>query len=310
MYIDFDSLGVVPGDNGENKVWDFSAVVKMDTSTWAYLKPIETPYYKYFPKANIAMTRDKAGYDYFLFTDSGYFYLGDFTPKIKVVEITTYQKNDYCMQYPVEYGSSFQAEKKFIYRSGRDVHYVTNNLSYTADAWGTLILPYGRISNTLRIHEVNIYRDSSIHNGETFYSEDEHDTYRWFAPGIMAPLVVLTTATSSDEPGKISFDYSLAVVLSENYLSNKTLFPLNLKVMENTSEKFSINISFEISRNEKVKLTIHSLSGQKVYSKSESMPAGKNYFTYNYGKLAKGVYIITVAGKDTEESIKWVQIHD
>ena len=310
QFMDFDSTKHEPGGSGPGQVWDFSKIDLYDTVTLAFLEPKNTPYGYMFPGANMAMTSDKIEYNYFNFSAADYRVIGDMgvDPTYQRFSITTYSKPEIMLEFPVEYGNKFSGvNDRIVDYPGEVMIYQHNTSSYEADAWGTLILPFGKFENALRIRRNDLYEDSMT-NGKRFLLQTQVETrYQWFIPGVAAPVLTIGKTLVGDNKGRDTmYDNTVAVLLKEKLLENKTLFPLYLSVRSSGAEK--AEIVFQLSQKEKVRIQILDNAGKEVLQYPEEVrPAGVNHVDLDAGKLSSGIYLITVSTKNSRESVPWIR---
>ncbi|MDZ7742680.1 MAG: hypothetical protein U5Q03_13255 [Bacteroidota bacterium] len=107
--------GILPGDAGEDKLWDFSALYEDNTDTFRFVSPTSTPYWTNFPSANLCL---------FTGADSSYVYFNKNTSNLKMlglaVEVeelglvtSAVEPNELFLVFPYVYG--FQDNEVFNY---------------------------------------------------------------------------------------------------------------------------------------------------------------------------------------------------
>ena len=154
-----DTVGVIQGDSGTNKTWNFSNLIVTDSSTNNYVNPVGTPYDSLFPLSNVASSTVSEGtmiYNYYKTSVNqdefmGYAYQ-DFQEILSNTEI--------MMSYPFTYNSSYFDT---VSGAGSLTGYSFNlngTISNRGDATGTISLPFGTYPNALRIKTLTTETDS------------------------------------------------------------------------------------------------------------------------------------------------------
>ena len=154
----FCDTTLVQGNSGANQSWNFSVISFLDSSYQNWVNSSSTPYSAQFPLSNIAAQADNEdSYTYFAtstsgMTENGYGGTGN---------ILLYSDPKTILQYPFTYNSSFSDNFAATYTiSGSDVKR-TGTTTVSGDAWGTINLPSGSYSNSLRVKYIISTRDSS-----------------------------------------------------------------------------------------------------------------------------------------------------
>lgn len=167
-----------PGAAGANVTWNFSGITSTANMTTTYLLPSATPYASLYPSANLASTINSNGstyYSYFNASATSYTINGMNFPSIGTS--MPYSDPEKMLSYPFTYNSTYIDDFATTV-SGYDRH---GSIEVTADAYGTLILPYGTITNVLRVKAVETYSDYISGMPYTNYTSTN---YYWYKPGI------------------------------------------------------------------------------------------------------------------------------
>ena len=206
---------ILPGDAGEDIIWDFSALQEDNTDTFRFMSPTSTPYWGNFPTANLAL---------FTGTDSSYAYFNKNTQNLKMVGVateveelglvsSTIEPNELFLVFPYEYG--FQDNEVFDYyfessvtTPGVDSMKVRRNTVKDShvDAWGSMTVPMGTY-DVLRVHETRDYIDSIWAKVPFFgwqlfaVEEDTEERYLWWSddPEVGYVLINLNIDPESGE---------------------------------------------------------------------------------------------------------------
>ncbi|MBK6755348.1 MAG: hypothetical protein IPG69_17610 [Flavobacteriales bacterium] len=178
-----------PGPGGAGQTWDFSNLVGAAGGLNNYVDPVITLGGALFPTATVA--NQYPGFDnafYYEATSAGYSELGFYAPPSNVRSCSD---PILLMSYPLTFGSSYTdgfscSETGGVYDV---VRYGT--ITMTADAYGTLILPYGTFTDCLRLHEVRDFIDAFSSLPDSGFVT--RDYYHFVRPGIHASLLTMGT---------------------------------------------------------------------------------------------------------------------
>lgn len=160
-----------PGSSGIGQTWDFSTFTTDSLINISFVDPAGTPEAASFPTATIAADNGGDAYAYSEFVASGGSFLGMTLPgEAPIVYsdpmLQAYYPSTYMTSWTDDYAASFSVAGFAVVRSG--------TISAEADAYGTLILPYGNLTDVLRVTYVDDYDDVSLitvssHREYTYY---------------------------------------------------------------------------------------------------------------------------------------------
>lgn len=177
-----------PGAAGAGQTWDLSSLTTDSLIAISFVDPAGTPDAASFPTATIAAD-DGGAYAYSSFTSSGGEFLGMSVPgETPIVYSDPMTQVVFPATYNTAWTDGFGGNFTFggfpVARSG--------SITATCDAYGTLILPWGSVSDVLRVSHVEDYQDVSI------VTATGHREYTYFlAAGTHYPLVHLFSFTTT-----------------------------------------------------------------------------------------------------------------
>ncbi len=166
----FDTASRMPGNAGQNQIWNFSNLQSNFVDTVLVTHPDSTPYSGYFPSANVGFgSPSSMYYQYFNNSSTAFYLLGMIvvtTPNPP--STSTFIPPSKYFEWPVNYLDAFADSciNISIYPSigpnGTDTskyvsHYKEQN---SVDAWGTITTPAGTF-NCLRQKKIQARIDSS-----------------------------------------------------------------------------------------------------------------------------------------------------
>ncbi len=182
-YVNYNCPYISPGSSGANVTFDFSGLVKTDTTFVAYTGGNAS-----YPGSNLTGSYTTYGQTDQIFmntTVGGISYVGMFLENVVSI---LYQDEMELHTYLLTYNSTntdyFHATFGPWERFG--------TITTTADAYGTLITPEGTFTNVLRVHYLQNYTDSSSFSEIDFVS----DVYAWYKEGYHFPLASITYQTT------------------------------------------------------------------------------------------------------------------
>ena len=209
---------IFPGDAGENRIWDFSALNEDSYDTVYTLLPSQTPYAGDFPGANYVYQSISGGDTLYVFNDLsdddlanlGYAgYSSDLEDSV-VVQVVP---EEVLIDFPMQYGN--HRDENFYYQyvtvspvptfdSLKIKHSETKSVD--VDAWGSVTIPSGTY-NALRNKTVRYTSDSTwvLFLGTWTFVNEEVDTsvvYDWYSdevdPGFTLVSIDYTGNTVND----------------------------------------------------------------------------------------------------------------
>lgn len=177
------SAYVSPGNAGANVTWNLSALTDDSTQVLSFVAPQGTPAYASFPASTVAQPSEGGDLTYFNCTANGVDLLGTTAG----ADLVVYQDGERILSYPCAFNSqwqdafsaSFTVLGLTIDRAGT----ITGN----ADGYGSVVLPYGTVSNVLRVRTTELYTDVTPF-GDIGY---DFDSYYYYKPGVHVPVAAV-----------------------------------------------------------------------------------------------------------------------
>lgn len=265
---------IIPGDAGENRVWDFSALNEHTYDTVYTLSSSQTPFAGDFPDANYvyqSLSDADTLYIYNNLSDDGLVNLGyagyssEFEDSV-VVEVVP---QEILIDFPMQYGD--HRDENFYYQyvtvspvptfdSLKIKHSETKSVD--VDAWGSVTIPRGTF-NVLRSKTVRYTSDSAwvLFLGTWTFINEEVDTsvvYDWYSDEV--------------DPGftLVSIDYSGDTVNDASYLLGTLTGVENIKNREvnifpnPVTGELRINLTEPVSGNLSIYNTMGQLTGKET----------------------------------------------
>ncbi len=284
-----DTNGLVKGPSGAGVTWDFTTVVRNDSDTTTFFNCAATPYCSSFPGSNIAYHNGR-DYTYGVTSATGYTILGAYADGAAKV----FTNPMVYAKYPITMGTTFSDTGAVSIPVSGVTLYMTTHSTSVADAWGTLKLPTGTYTNALRIHTINIRKDSAAIPGMPYVQESQTETYSWYAPGFHYSLMVLNYDTSGSgslylsdaqyfkKPATTSVGYVQPLVTTLSIFPNPAVDRATMRF--NASEAGNVSIM------------VTDMSGREVYAyEIRKVAIGYNEAPIDISSLPNGVYTVRVA---------------
>ena len=296
-----DTNNISQGNSGANQTWSFLSLIREDSTNINFVSASSTPYSAQFPASNIASTNDNSNYNFMTTSSSNMFVNGYGGPDLLV----SYTDPQLYLQYPFTYNSSFSDNFAANYIiSGSDVKR-TGTTIVSGDAWGTINLPAGSFSNSLRVKYIISTRDSS-NPGIPVITVTNVTSYVWFAPGRKFPVFEIIYSTISINGTQFgnskTVNYNTGSTIGITNISSE--MPDGYTLSQNYPNPFnpSTNLEFGISKSGFVSLKIFNTLGKEVATLvNENLSAGTYKYSFDASGLTSGIYFYTLtAGEFTE----------
>jgi hypothetical protein len=291
-----DTNNISEGAAGANKTWDFSAMQKVGNNTgYTHIAPSATPYSSQFPAATLAYAttsgQGNTGYVYYKISSTAFENVGVATSAIQMY----YTNPQVILQYPTTYNSSYTDTYSGSGTNSQNITtYRNGNITITADAWGTLILPQATFNNVLRVKIEQTSVDSIHFMGQDIITENRIVTYNYYRDDIKQQLMGISYTYGKDFFGD---DIIIKSVFYYPDAPNAvtSLAKQDIKVYPNPATE---NIVIEnLGNTEATSFTITDVLGKTYLAETV------NYNTQNskidVSSLAEGIYFLSLFKNET-----------
>lgn len=197
-----NSTYAAPGNSGPMQTWTFSTLTPTSSITVNHVTPASTGYLSSFPAATVA-TDDASGvFGFFQYTAQGGFLLGYHSTAANVT--IPYQNAEQIMKYPCSFNTTWTDNFSSSFTTSGFPANRTGTSTGIADGYGTLVMPYGTVSNVLRVKYTQDYEDDLGAFGVLDY---QAETYQWWKPGTPIQLLLVSTlnVTNNGVPSSQQF---------------------------------------------------------------------------------------------------------
>lgn len=177
---------VAPGNAGAMQTWDLSGLVSDSIDVLQMVAPSSTTNGSQFPTATVAELSSPVT-TYYQVNASGIHFAGsdDGTSLIVNAPMPKY------VTFPCTMGSNWSTPHAAEFEYDGDDVFRSGTVSGEADGYGTLTMPWGTVSNVLRIHLLNVMQDSM----SLFTMDYTYDSYLYYVAGQSYPIAELVSAT-------------------------------------------------------------------------------------------------------------------
>lgn len=306
-----DTNSIVDPTIGPNVTFDYSTMNSYGaTQTQYVIDPSTTIYSSYFPTATNADTTGgvpiNKNYSKVELTDS--------TTNIGlVVDINTYgtvtvqynQDPETLMKFPFNYGNNYSDNYSglFTIQSSGTTTNGNGTATVTADAWGTLLLPFGvSIDSVLRVKTVeNLITDTIfiVFPPITILPIEVSGEYiNYYKPSISKfPLLSFISGSYTQDNNQIDSSRTILSQYPMNVVGmddlNKT--KINYSVFPNPTNKSYTTLSFNLGESSFVKVELTNNLGQNVAGIfNGNMQQGATSLKIKTSNLSKGLYFINI----------------
>ncbi|MBN2212958.1 MAG: T9SS type A sorting domain-containing protein [Bacteroidales bacterium] len=282
---------VLPGDDGENIIWDFSGIEKTNAFTGFVKSSYHSVNSQIFPQANTELQEFNNRF-YFRIADNRIEQVG-YASKDNTV-VTAFDKPFVKMVYPFTMGDHFEGIYGGLYKTGTQSSVIRGNYLVEADAYGTLILPENFIvANTLRVKTMKNYT-YQINGSDHLF---EITTYRWYCDWYRYPLLVLTRITSTVNNSTSVINqaaYNNQLSIPATTISKRILGDRLFEVYPNPTNRL-LRICYSVKDGGRVSFVLYNLSGAEIkILYDEDMTEGTYHLESDLTDegLSEGVYLL------------------
>jgi hypothetical protein len=285
-YYTFTPFPFDGGPAGAGVTWDFSQVSANDSVTAVYVDPATTIHAASFPTATIANNLTGIGFEY-LNANSNFIARAGIDAQGVLMP---YSDDEVIMNYPCTYTTTYTDSYVATFSTGGYTFYRKGTVDVNADAYGTLLLPWGSVSNVLRLHLVENYTDSTAFSFTSYTS----DNYIWVTPGTHYYLCSIASV-SNQYSG--SFLDAATVGLSKVDLSKF------LHISPNPTTNY---LCIDFAANEKInRTTITDISGKVVFSNDNNSIMENQRIAIDH--LTAGYYFVNIETSDRTFTQKFIK---
>lgn len=277
---------------GPNVTWDFSQLTELSGASISAIDPADAPAGNLFPQANIALKLNDSTYSYCLIDETGFFYLGAQLSFSGYPITMIYSDHRRYIRYPFDYLDTENDLYKGVSSMPPTEIRVTGDSEVIADAYGSLILPYGTYHDVLRLTTIDVEIDS-IFAQNIFISEISvtRAQFHWYGQNSASPLFSIEIIEGAGPTDTVAYYATTGAGIAD-----VTKGPISqLNIYPNPAEDH-VMISFESSRNEVSTISIVNQLGQLMLSsKTPKNNIGTINESFDISSLPSGLYFVNIS---------------
>jgi len=289
-------LSFEPGESGIDAQWDFSNLGPTDAYTINYIAAETSPHAEVFGNADIALT-GSGTYEYYEANEELFSKVGVYTQNILI----DFVDGQDVLRFPFTYGTEYIDPFEAHYQSDGINVTMLGTVEVSADAYGELNLPYGKVTDVIRVSYIANYSEVYELNGEIdsviYYSE----AYVWYKND----LSQLATINHLEINGS-SYEFGAYLDQSHVGLDDELSKVMEFNLFPNPAEDYT-NIEFTLQESQEVELSMYSILGEKIDCiKKGNLNPGVHKLSLDLNKYNSGIYLLKVEfdGKQICRSIR------
>jgi hypothetical protein len=171
---------IAPGSAGSGQTWNFAGITSLTSGDITYISVASTPNGANYPQATLAAMQ--SGYAaYFKITSAGLEMAGAESPMAAFV----YGNPEMWLKFPSSMGTTWSDPWSASYTISGTTITRSGTVTGNVDGTGTLVMPYGPVSNVVRVKVVENYSD--VTQGVTVASYVSTNYY-YYKSGIHSPV--------------------------------------------------------------------------------------------------------------------------
>jgi len=272
---------VAPGGGGAQQTWDLSTLGTDSTVQAAIVQASATPNGSLFPSATVAEVNPTVTVYYGVAGD-GVYNAGSDDGSTAIVNA---QMGRY-LPYPCTFGTTWSGPESATFTAdGMDV-FRSGTVVGEADGYGTVVMPWGTVSNVLRVHWTSTLRDSTT----LFAIDYTYDAYVYYVVGQSYPLAELVTAEVTLFGGTTTTQFSRWLAEISTGLDAPAVEATVLQVAPNPAEE-AVRLSLPASFQGDVTVELVDAAGRTVRREQLLRPAGPAVHMA-LGTLTEGCYLV------------------
>jgi hypothetical protein len=304
LAFDANGLGITDGEDGPNRVWDFTGLQATGNSMiWGgeTLLPNQQEGFDFFNDASVALMLPSGKMRYWKNTESSLIYIGHDGSD----DLLTLNDGATLMTYPFTYGSS-QSDDSY-----GDLSSACRNFTWESSAqsegvgYGTLLLPTGTFQNVLKVRRISF----GVRKNVELDHERENNIveYFWFSADVAGPLLYIRQWTNNGCPG--SNEGTEVIFFSPNVatdVSNNQQADLSFNIFPNPAHDYAI-LRIDTEQQALINITITDLLGHEIANPINMLRiSGSQVIDLNIAGLQRGLYLVHASSENTRYTQKLV----
>ena len=276
---------------GENVLWDLSSLIPGAGSSLTVVDPTATGYSDLYPTATLAL--DGGTVIQFMRADASGIYIEgvyrDFGSQVIQIQ---YSDESLFLPYPCAYNTAFADSFTYAYTfTGGTVNGGGNN-AYTANGFGTLVLPYDTIYNVLKLTGIDTSFESIP--GQSYVTVS-HQVY-FYKPGLHYFLLSAADISQRVNGGPPQTANSL-FYMSEGMFTKvgeQAQQAIGMDVWP-VPARDQLNVSYGLAGDHQVNIGLYDATGRSVRAvQARTAASGIQATSLDVKGLPAGIYLLKV----------------
>lgn len=276
---------------GENAFWDLSNLGAGAQSTLTAVDPVATGYSDLYPTATLALDGGTV-IQYMRADASGIYIVGvykDFGSQVIQIQ---YADESLFLPYPCTYNTAFTDSFTYAYTYTGGTVNGGGNISYTADGFGTLVLPYDTIYNVLKLTGIDTNFESVPGQAYVTVSQQVY----FYKPGLHYFLLNAADISQTLNGGAPATGSSL-FYLSEGMFTQvgeQARQAIGMEVWPVPAHD-QLNVSYGLAGDHQVNMGLYDATGRSVRTvQARTATSGIQATSLDVKGLPAGIYLLKV----------------
>ena len=274
-----------PGPEGADQTWNFSALSGTMGTTVVYTNPEASGQTGSFPGSTVASSSVGNGYVFYAGTSSGLELHGTY-----LESATVYDDPTLLIVYPCSFSTTWTDSFSAINTTNSFPFTLSGTITGEADGFGTLIMPYGTVTNVLRVKQLEEYTEVFTGVGS---AQNIVSSYKWVKPGIRFPVlsIDLSEVTFSGELAARDSS-STWLVASAVGIEESMHNPIGVELFPNPASDM-VYVTYS-TQGGSLQLELMDATGRILRSEGITSPMGIGQHVINVNGLPAGMYQLRI----------------
>jgi len=213
--------------------------------------------------------------------------------------VVPYMDPEELMRYPMNYNDNYVDNFSASFTNAGVNYSRSGNVTTTVDGYGDIVLPYGTITDVLRLKYEEDYKDEFTIIGVPYTLNYQSEIYAWYKPGIHVPVMAITKLTSDAGNTEYGLFLDASVGFEQNSIENEvaSIYPNPVSHKAIYSVKSDNKTDFELT-------LINALGQELEVLFVGQIEAGQNNINIDLGEYQKGSYLIKARSGDQVSILK------
>lgn len=289
-----------PGSAGAGQTWDLSGLDTGPEVSLTYVTPASTGQASSFPGATIAASDGQGNYGFYVVNSNGQEIAGVYSAT--AMSAIPYQNTSKFLTYPCSYNTSWTDNFSSNYTISGISFTRSGTITGTADGFGTLLMPYGTVTNVLRVRTVEDYTDVSA----VATIEYEFTNYYYYKPGTATPIAAVYEQISVISGVPQENFYSIWLSGGPVGILETTANAIGIELYPNpATEQVTVTYSTEGGS---MQLELMDATGRLVRSEGITSAMGIGQHVLDVNGLPSGLYQVRITATNGQSGVQRLMV--